>query len=128
MWTHDVPQTEKHYLFVYGTLKRGHCNHYLLEGCPFMGEAETKEKYALYEADIPYVIKEKKISHIKGEVYEVPRHILKRIDRLEGHPFFYKREKARVVLEDGREVEAWMYFWICEINYARLNKNGTYGG
>lgn len=117
-----------HYLFVYGTLKRGHCNHYLLEGCEFLGNAETKEKYALYEAGIPYLVKGKKVSHVKGEVYKVPEYVLKQIDRLEGHPFFYKREKAKVVLKDGKEIDAWIYFFRKSISYARLNGSGEYVG
>ena len=40
----------------------------------------------------------------------------------------YPSNQSALVCTLVNQVEAWMYFWICEINYARLNKNGTYGG
>jgi len=126
---------ERELLFVYGTLKRGFGNHIYLEGTRFLGRAETVEKYALYEVGIPYVVKGEGVSTIKGEVYEVGREELSAIDRLEGHPRHYKREKVRVRLEDGREVEAWLYFLNSEnglfervVRYGRLNRSGEYPG
>ncbi len=97
-------------LFVYGTLKRGFGNHYFLRHCEFLGEGETVEKYAMYICGVPYVVSSEKVSTIKGELYRVGEKVLKEIDRLEGHPWGYKREKIKVCLEDGSIVFAWMYF------------------
>lgn len=127
---------ERELLFVYGTLKRGFGNHWYLEKAKFLGNAETVEKYALYEVGIPYVVKEEKISTIKGEVYEVGRAELTAIDKLEGHPKYYRREKVRVRVENGDEVEAWFYFLNSEnefdrvrvVRYGRLNISGEYKG
>lgn len=102
-------------LFVYGTLKRGGYNSYLLKKAKFLGEGETLDKFAMYvngSGSVPFVIKNEKVSTIKGELYEVDKKTLKEVDSLEGHPFFYKREKVQVRLKDsGEVVEAWMYFW-----------------
>ncbi len=100
----------KHLVFVYGTLKKGFGNHYLLENSKFIGRAKTKEKYKMTANGIPFVSKSKAVSHIIGEVYEVDDETLEKLDFLEDHPDWYKREKVKVVLEDGKELEAWLYF------------------
>jgi len=102
----------ENFLFVYGTLKRGFCNHYFLSGSKFVGKGVTKEKYALYlKGEIPYVIKKPPVSKIKGEVYLVDSETLKNIDELEGHPFCYFRELTDIQLKTGEEIKAWMYFF-----------------
>lgn len=98
-------------IFVYGTLKRGKQFNYLLKKAKFLGKAETVEKYALYFDEIPYMIKDEKISTIKGEVYEVTPEILKNLDIFEEHPTYYQREKIAVRLEKGKILEAWAYFF-----------------
>lgn len=112
-------------LFVYGTLKRGFGNHDLLSESRFLGKAVTKDKYALYESGIPFVFKYQPVSRIKGEVYEVSNDTLTNIDALEGHPYWYRREKVPVILEDGREMEAWIYFY--PVPEGTLNPSGEYG-
>ena len=101
-------------IFVYGTLKRGGRYHYLLENgkVSFMGKAITRERFIMYERDgIPYVSRKKRLSRIKGEVYEVDEKTLFRLDLLEEHPHWYKREEVDVELEDGRDfLRAFMYF------------------
>jgi gamma-glutamylcyclotransferase (GGCT)/AIG2-like uncharacterized protein YtfP len=37
--------------------------------------------------------------------------MMQRIDRLEGHPHSYKREKTNIKMQDGQVVEAWLYFY-----------------
>jgi len=109
-------------LFVYGTLRKGYGNHRFLndERVRFLGRGETAEKYAMYCVGIPFVTKEKQVSKIKGEVYEVPEDVLSRIDSLEGHPYAYRRELTEVVLEDGQKLTAWIYFY----PYERLEGRG----
>ena len=111
-------------LFVYGTLKRGFSNHHLLQGAEYVGAAKTLEKYSLYESGIPYVFKGEAVSHIYGELYLVDELTLKKIDRLEGHPGWYRREKVEVLTENGVTVAAWLYFYP-EIR-GKLVKTGRY--
>ncbi|WP_027359763.1 gamma-glutamylcyclotransferase family protein [Desulforegula conservatrix] len=104
----------RHMLFVYGTLKKGFGNHGLLANAEFKGNAITQEKYALYVAGIPFVIKDESISHIHGELYVVNQATLAKLDRLEGHPDCYKRETIKVSLEEREAAEAiaaWIYFY-----------------
>ncbi|RUM61568.1 MAG: gamma-glutamylcyclotransferase [Persephonella sp.] len=99
----------KHYIFVYGTLRKGFGNHYLLENAKFIGEGFTKEKYSLYATGIPYVVK-KPLTKIKGELYEVDNLTLEEIDYLEGHPHFYERELIDVIV-NNKIYKAWIYFY-----------------
>ena len=43
---------------------------------------------------------------VAGEVYEVDEATLAALDRLEGHPRFYRR--TRIALEDGAAVETYL--------------------
>lgn len=100
-------------IFVYGTLMRGFSNHHLMKSCKFVGAATTKEKFALYVADFPFVTEKLQISPIQGEVYEVTDvESLKRLDDLEEHPTWYRRKPVTVVVEGstGGEIEAELYF------------------
>jgi len=117
---------KRNLLFVYGTLKRGFGNHDLLYRARFIGNAVTKHKYALYESGIPFVYPFEEVSQIKGEVYEVDRETLECIDALEGHPFWYRRQQVPVILESGREVTAWIYFYPERVG--TLNVTGEYTG
>jgi len=114
-------------VFVYGTLKKGLSNHHYLEGgnATFLGQAITKKRFALYADLYPYVYPKEAISHIKGEVYLVDKETLARLDALEEHPDWYYREKTRVILEDGREMDAFIYFH--DEPSGRLIPSGCYG-
>ncbi len=99
-------------LFVYGTLKRGYHNSFYLEGSRFIGEDLTVDKYFMAVSGyIPFVF-EDWMEHefkgfIKGEVYLVDGFTLKKIDRLENHPYDYRRKKVKL----KRFGEAWLYFY-----------------
>lgn len=112
-----MSKIKENYLFVYGTLKRNFGNNVLLQFSEFLGKAITKDKYIMLSSGIPYVIKEcnlyKNIEklNIFGELYKVDMFTLYDCDKLEGHPFFYKREKIKVILlNKNKEIEAWLYF------------------
>lgn len=94
-------------IFVYGTLKRGYHNHYLLDG------KKGKDAYAygmeMYEGPgFPFVKEGDGI--IMGELYEVDSNTLDKLDRLEGHPYFYRRKLKEVICE-GKKQKAYIYIY-----------------
>lgn len=112
------------YVFVYGTLRRSFQNHRLLTRSPCLGGARTRDRYALYVGEYPVVAKGRSVSRIVGEVYKVDPVTLMVLDALEEHPQVYRRELTAVVLDDGREIEAWLYFH--PRPSGRLIENGDY--
>jgi gamma-glutamylaminecyclotransferase len=99
-----------HLVFVYGTLRQSRGNHQLLEGALFHGVGNTKQKYAMYlVGGFPHVISTEQRYPIVGELYAVDDEILKKLDRLEGHPIYYARNEV-VVIVNNVEYSAWMYF------------------
>lgn len=113
-------------LFVYGTLKKGFSNHHYLKNSQYIAAATTSEQHQMYQSGIPFVIKNKGTSPIHGEVYKIDNETLKRIDMLEGHPHCYKREIIRIILDNGNETEAWIYFYPQKPANSILIKNGMF--
>lgn len=60
----------KKYIFVYGTLKKGHGNNGYLGDSKLIGPAKTAPKYTLFDGGFPIVERGGETSII-GEVYEV---------------------------------------------------------
>lgn len=99
-------------LFVYGTLRRGLQNHEeYLRNARFMGKATTRDRYALVVGELPYVVKDRAVARIVGELYAVDAATLERVDGLEGHPDEYRREEILVMTAQGQELRAWIYFY-----------------
>jgi gamma-glutamylaminecyclotransferase len=121
----DVMHTPTHLVFVYGSLRKGQCNHrYFLNRSKFLGMAKTKKRYALYGHGIPVLSRAGSISQVTGEVYSIDTATLERLDELEGHPDMYKREQAEVILENGTELSAWIYF--CDTPRGDLIESGDF--
>jgi gamma-glutamylaminecyclotransferase len=108
-------------VFVYGTLKRGHMNHRILEhgNAEFLGTAATLRDHSLFVDGLPYLVEgthEDPGSHqVRGELYKVDAETMASLDRLEGHPRFYERRLARFVYSDrhtpdGAAPRAWVYY------------------
>jgi|GEM_PF-377226 len=112
-------------VFVYGSLKKGFHNHY-----PFLaerdalplGEAVTVDPYLMLSgAAFPYLIDPASLSadheacvadvigKVKGELYVVDPETMNMLDRLEGHPDYYRRVEV-MVEDDGEQAMAWVYF------------------
>lgn len=115
---------EKHIVACYGTLMKDFENHGCLRNSKMIGQGKTADKMIMTASGIPFVSKKKEEDNIHVEVYEVNDDVLYRLDCLEGHPSFYKREVTDINLTDGTKAKAWMYF------YDRMNgevvKDGNY--
>ncbi len=93
------------YLFVYGTLKKGGCNHGLLMDARCVCTTRTSDLYCLLDlGSFPGVVETPASSYIGGEVYEVDEINLASVDRMEGKWFF----RQEVLLEYN--MSALMYF------------------
>ncbi len=83
-------------LFVYGTLKRGCCNHRHLAGQTLVAPARTVPGFRLYDLGgypgiAPYPADR---DGVAGEVWSVDPDALRRLDRFEGvHEGLYHRQR-----------------------------------
>jgi len=104
-------------IFVYGTLLKGEGNHGLLEDALFLGEVTTLPIYTLVHlGGFPGLLTSGR-QGVRGEVYEVDAQQLWKLDRLEGHPGFYRRMPVELAsMEPLGVVEA--YF--LPPSYARM--------
>jgi gamma-glutamylcyclotransferase (GGCT)/AIG2-like uncharacterized protein YtfP len=95
-------------VFVYGSLKNGLSNHHILDGATYIGQGWTAPNFTMLNLGwFPGVVLGG-TSQIEGELYEVDERTLHRLDRLEGHPDFYRREPITIKTKDAR-VEAVIY-------------------
>lgn len=98
-------------MFVYGTLKRGYHNHYLLESvsAEFVDTAVTSDAFQLVGAGYPRMIRGGGVP-VKGELFAVPDSGAVVIDGLE-LPYGYRRETLTVTRPDGTTAEAEAYIY-----------------
>jgi|SRR5882672_9920661 len=104
-------------LFVYGTLKKDYGNNRLLETSEFVGEGRTRESFLMLRAGFPVLMREPRTEvHDRywlpaiGEVYRVNNpETWARLDRLEGIPDMYTREKTHVDFLTGETAEVQVY-------------------
>ncbi len=99
---------------VYGTLKHGKTNHFIMEllSAELLGEGKTAEKYPLTtDGMLPYLFDEAGVGHrIPVEIYRVSDAALAVIDRFECHPKFYARKNAKCELSSGEILDCFVYF------------------
>lgn len=81
----------QHLIFVYGTLRKGECNHHLLESSDCLGLFETEPNYQLYEHD-DYPGLSHGSNRILGELYRIDDAILSQLDVLEDVSVDFHRE------------------------------------
>lgn len=105
------------FMFVYGTLKRGYGNNArCLAKSKFVGEAvSVGNDYVMASIGPPILWEDPKDNYFtrakaRGEIFEVGGDDLARCDRLEGHPYAYKREEREFTV-NGETVKAWVYLW-----------------
>lgn len=123
-------ETQHSYLFVYGTLRSKvdvPLKTEIAKSWELIGESEIKGK--LYDmGDYPAAVPagENEDSFIKGEVYLVhdPVKVFGVLDSYEGAA--YSRKQEAVTLPDGRQVQAWVYWYIQPIEGKLLIENKDY--
>ena len=97
---------------VYGTLKQGHSNyHNYLDRDNFVSGGKTLDKYPLIIDGLPYVTSQKGLGHnVEVDVMLVNSADFRKLDLLESHPSWYKRQVVPIELDGGVILEAWLYF------------------
>ena len=82
---------------VYGSLRKTLHNHYLLQNAEFVGNDALPAEYSMHSlGGLPGVCKGGDTS-IVLELYRVTDEERDRLDQLEGHPDWYKREEVPTV-------------------------------
>jgi gamma-glutamylcyclotransferase (GGCT)/AIG2-like uncharacterized protein YtfP len=122
-----TPKNGAMFLFVYGTLRSGWNNNYLLRqsGASLVGLCKTANNLTLTASGIPYLGHEPR-TKVVGEVWEIQWDRVGRIDQLEGHPTFYEREEIKVKMDSGETVTAWAYFCDVGATTAELVESGDF--
>ena len=97
---------------VYGTLKKGYSNYnHYLRNSKYVGGGVTQDKYPLLIEGLPYMVNKKGVGHnVDVDVFKVSNTKLADLDKLEGHPRWYKREIIPIKLKSGKIVNCWVYF------------------
>ena len=127
-YTRDIPYLnlyENHYVFVYGSLKRGHSRHSILtasQRTKFCGVGVSDDHtFDLVIADpgnIPVLLEstaKERLLKIKGELWLVDTETLIKLDHIESNGYLYERQSRRFWV--GKEsIPAWIYigcpkFW-----------------
>ena len=113
-------------IFVYGTLKKNSWNHGWLEDSTFVRE-QAVHGFKLFQSGIPYMIRtDNPEDRVLGEVYEVSEKTRGNIDRLEGHPDWYRREI--VSMDSDGEIQGYVYhgYNSGNVQESEKNSNGWY--
>jgi gamma-glutamylcyclotransferase (GGCT)/AIG2-like uncharacterized protein YtfP len=101
----------KHRVFVYGTLKKGHCREQVMtEGTMLNPKAYVRGKMYSVGGSFPTVVLQDENHWIEGEVHEVDDKTLSLLDGIEGIiSGLFNREKVTVQMGVGEEQECYIY-------------------
>lgn len=97
-------------IFVYGTLKRGEPNHYVLNkvdngSAEFVCSGKTATQFPLIvgtKYNIPFLLNVPETGHrINGEIYSVDEKMLNSLDDFEDYPQLYDRNIFKINGSDG---------------------------
>ena len=102
---------KKALIFVYGTLKRGHKNHYKMYQAEYIGRAVIFG-YSMYKlpAGFPGIVVDKRGS-VDGELYWLDTNQLPALDEFEGVPHLYNRATQVITLANGTIATAQFYVY-----------------
>jgi len=122
-------ETNRDYLFVYGTLRRAfnHPMHQLLRShADFIGIGSFQGK--LYDlGNFPGAVASKKPSDkVKGEIYALrdAERIFRALDEYEGAAFH--REKVAVRNQEGKKIRSWIYLYNRPVTQQRIIVSGDF--
>ena len=112
VWYSKANVLEDHVIGVYGTLKKNYSNYNrYLRSSKYLGRGKTVDKYPLLIQGLPYLIEEKGVGHnVEIDIFKVDDSKLLDLDRLEGHPNWYRRKQVPIKLNSGKVVTCWVYF------------------
>lgn len=127
--TPDYPELalqDSHYIFVYGTLKNGFHNHYLLKNRPCVGTGFSKFKQFFMalttgSSSFPVLFSGTKaigktgvaLGRCYGEVYQVPPADIKKLDELESNTVMYRRVPITIeTIIDGNGTKKMLKCWV----------------
>lgn len=108
------PMNDTIYVAVYGSLKEGFYNHRLLRGQRLVGKGHVTGFEMFSMGSFPMIIEGK--GNVAVEVYEVDSATMDNLDRLEGFPRFYDRQRVSAVVQSNeprpwtRAVACWIYY------------------
>lgn len=109
----------------YGTLRKGYSNSRLVDKptTKHIGTGTTVNKYQMIASGIPFVNKTPD-TNITVDIWEIDEEKdLPSVDRLEGHPEWYKRELIDVKVDDTI-YKAWLYF--CDRGHGKIVESGDF--
>jgi gamma-glutamylcyclotransferase (GGCT)/AIG2-like uncharacterized protein YtfP len=110
----------EHRVFVYGTLRKGECNHHYLGKSEMLCVAETAPHYALFNLG-PYPGLIEGNQRVTGEVYRIDDATLVELDILEEVPIEYRRELIETAVGS-----AWIYLYQGETQSEALIPSGDW--
>ena len=83
-------------VFIYGTLKRGHCRCGSIQDQKYLGDVNTSPKYDLYDCgDYPALVDGGETS-IHGELWEVDEECKLLLDAIECAPYLYQLKRVEL--------------------------------
>ncbi len=98
-----------HYVFVYGTLRKGDCRFVILEGCECLHEEAFVDGFEMLNfGSFPGIVPG--AGRIVGEIYEIDDELLAQLDRIEGYReddpknSLYIRQKVDAFYADGGSI------------------------
>lgn len=115
VWYSKANVLEDHLVAVYGTLKKGYSNYNrYLYNSKYIASGQTQDKYPLIISGLPFLIENSGQGHnVDVDVFKVSDAKLADLDRLEGHPTWYRRKQIPVQVK-GKTLMCWIYFNIKE--------------
>jgi gamma-glutamylcyclotransferase (GGCT)/AIG2-like uncharacterized protein YtfP len=129
---------EPSYLFVYGTLRKGVNNQVkeeIINDVEWIGETEIPGRMydiGRYPGAVPLTNNERGV--IRGEIIKImyPERVFKLLDHYEGYNpeeldrSEYYRAKEKINLEDGQEIDAWVYWYNFSVDGKKRIESSDY--
>jgi gamma-glutamylaminecyclotransferase len=111
VWFSKDNVLEENLVAVYGTLKKGYTNYNNhLTSSKYIGNGKTKEKYPLVIKGLPYLIDQAGEGYqVEVDVFKVSNSVLNNLDKLEGHPNWYRRKQIQIEI-NNKTLTCWIYF------------------